>query len=227
MIVHTMTMQEINKEIEKDYPEIYNYCNRSLQHYEKKYKKNKVSKSKLTRYNSKNGNEWICVFYPYENSFTFSIGVFIPQAKSYMIGFLFQNIKYDGKLLVYFTKHFFDRYKERMKLSNDRYEIFKTFFVNDTLLLSTRKFPIDIDNFKVAYKSKNGLLLGDIYNKIPASIIRTFISKEMVKSGQIDNELIQQELIDTTYNIIKDEYDIVDKTLVEDNFVKILKELSW
>ncbi|MFC2125552.1 hypothetical protein ACFLU5_12140 [Bacteroidota bacterium] len=133
-----MSRREMLGELKKDYPEVMDYIMKASDNYEPKFKKGKLRKPLLRMYTTENRNDWLCVIYWDGEEMRYSLGILAPdqETNSYQFGYV---VGYHEIMVLFFTKHFFDRYAERLGLTTDRDQTIKEFMVNDGYFAEVKK----------------------------------------------------------------------------------------
>jgi hypothetical protein len=190
MLLHTMTIEEMHREMNKDVPWIDTKFVKLLALHNRKFKKRKnVNYKKFFWAKSPyTGNRWLLLSFcihscPYYASFTTFES---PQGLT-----LLHHL--DEKDYVYkFSPHFLTRYKERLRLkvSTSR-ELIETFVLannyyyhmpqssNDAKLERAEELP-----YNILLIMEQGLGLGVCYPKDKLMMVKTFVSNSMIHNQQ-------------------------------------------
>ncbi len=182
MLVPSMTLAEIKKEIDKDFPIVRNkgiYVQRKLLH---EYKpKGGETIVKYFDYVSKYKNNWIIRFgLNKKNTFSNHITYYYGDK-----GLLAIAPVDNGALLTFHTTHFFKRFNERLNLNltlpkdiirkfmneNDRYEVHQL-----------EEYSRGV--FSIFVAARNGYILGTHDKNLRIIRMNTFITFEMLKCDQ-------------------------------------------
>jgi predicted glutamine amidotransferase len=122
-----------------------------------------------------------------------------------------------GEKMIYFTKHFFERYDQRKNLNLDSRTKIMTAFLDDN---STMAIQFDATENKnspeVFAQMKHGVGLGRFHQKLNLIELRTFISNEMLKGDQVE---ISKSLSDTFNLPIELNGQIIQKPVVNPEYL--------
>ncbi|MFC2126486.1 hypothetical protein ACFLU5_16980 [Bacteroidota bacterium] len=225
-----MTKKEINAEIDSDLPEVKKYIDSATDHYDKRFRKRKITKPVMRNYYTSNRNHWLVVMFWHNDTTQIGFGVYVPEKEKnrYLFAFITRDIENERASVTYLTKHFFDRYSERRNLDLDRDNTIREFIVQDGFFTDVDRHEIDEYVGGITCKSRNGILLGYWDGNIPATIINTFVSKEMVFEGQIPDgdetaEFITKQYVDLNIT----EIDPIKRKWNSEDYLKFVENLDW
>jgi hypothetical protein len=203
MLVPSMTIDEIRKEIARDLPILKSKVDH-LEH-------------KLRRATRPHGNDKVVRFYDYvskyKNNWIFRIVVMRRQMEATLLVYYYTNIGLVGIItavnddfLVYHTSHFFKRYNERLGLSlKTPNEIMKAFINECYEFAANRMKKLSPGIYHVFCASNTGYCLGVENEDKHFIIMNTFISQQMLKGNQLplaerlnkEMEMIDKNCLDT------------------------------
>jgi hypothetical protein len=180
MLLPNMSMKEIRKEIEEELPILRRrteYVATGLK-YSRNVKSN-VALAGTFNYCSEFQNTWYVRLELYKSSYRYSFMAAHPTRKGLCAISPLNNTGW----LLYFTKHCFYRYDERLKLGLPDTEARIKAFMNQEQDFSI--CPERWGHFDLYCVVSNGLILGraDKTNRIFS--MNTYITKDMIRSGQI------------------------------------------
>lgn len=187
MIVPSMSLTEIHKELTRD----YDYCLARIKRDMNQYRRSIIKSSKFPmqfkpiEYVSPSRNHFIILIdaksKKQANTPFFCIVGYYLRPEGIYAALLIPKIG-GGKRIILYPPHFFERYKQRY-LNEDvcTLDAIKTYFkVNSTNIIEFG------ENNKFRGSCYQGLILGEkLCDDI--LIIKTFVSKEMLKGEQIEN----------------------------------------
>lgn len=196
MIVPSMTYQEIRKELIADFPIAYKKSEYVLQDIEKMMRKQKL-KTHLHVYDyvSRNKNKWIIhIDVGKKDVARFFMTYFYVENKIAAVGVI------DGKQLLYFTTHFFKRYKERLKLDIAVPEDILRHYVKHSSHYVVDYLGLVNENVvKVFISAKQGVILGNLHRDIGFCKMNTFITHDMLKEDQVERKSQMKEMLNKYY----------------------------
>jgi hypothetical protein len=190
MIVPSMSYIEIRKEVENDIVFVKKKSIHVIAELEKKMKKNKLKTiTHIYDYNSPNKNKWIVKI---------EIGL-KNVASSFLTYFYIDNkiaaiqvVK--ARYLLYYTTHFFKRYKERMKLDIAKpEELIRKYFSDSTNFVHQLLGVTENYLLKMFILCKHGAILGNIHTESSICKMNTFITTDMLKTEQVEMEKEMEE----------------------------------
>jgi hypothetical protein len=182
MLVPSMTLQEIRKEINKDFPILFRKTIYVLQKLEKQLQKAEKKKGFTAFYNycSKYKNQWIYRLNITKKQSLSTCMLLYHNGRGHIAIATTQNLN-----LIYHTPHFFERYNERLQLGlKTQNEIYQS-YMNET---PTYKFQnleeISPGIFTMFCVIDSGIILG-IHNE-PLKMIKanTFLTHDMLRKDQ-------------------------------------------
>lgn len=184
MILPTMTLEEIRKEIEKDFPILYRKMNYVANDLKKKLSKDTKRKGfiEFFDYYSKYKNHWIYKIEITKTTF-FNLAMLLYHDDK---GFAGISVTHEMNI-IYHTGHFFKRYNERRKLGlNSTTDIVKAFLTENTICQFNELEEIEPGIFKTFCIIPTGIMLG-IFNR-PIMLIKanTFLTNDMLFKNQIE-----------------------------------------
>lgn len=184
MILDTMTLEELTKEIKTDFKEVNGRWN----NYKQKFKRLAHKRTVFpwfweTKIKTRRFNEWYISYYAETKK-----EVDIVRAK-FLLMFTYKSQLWAGTVIddraLIFPSHFFERYKERyMKIHKDNpilsgKDIMMLFFIlNDNCCYFTSEKEENIRGF-----CNDGIFLGDWIGD-EGGIVKTFLSRQEMKINQ-------------------------------------------
>jgi len=197
MIVSSMTYAEIRKEVQNDIVLVFKKSTHVIAELERKMRREKLKKHiHVYDYNSKNKNKWIVKI---------DMG---PKdvARTFMMYFYVDNKivavqVVDSAYLLYYTTHFFKRYKERLMLDIvNPEEIVRNYLASSSNFVPKVLEIVDDKIMKMYIVGKQGTILGTLHTKSGICKMNTFLSPEMLKTDQVEMEKEMKERL-TKYNL--------------------------
>ena len=147
-------------------------------------------------YTSKNKNKWIV-----------KIDIGRKDTASTFITYLYIDNRIvavqliDAPFILYYTSHFFKRFKERLKLDIIKPEdIIKKYIWDSTCFYPKVLEKLDDEHLKIYIICEQGTILGTLHTKSGICKMNTFLSPDMLKTDQIEMEKEMKERL-TKYNI--------------------------
>ena len=191
MIVPSMTLEEIRKEIEKDYPILYRKLGYMSEDMRKKLSKQQLLNGYETffDYRSKYKNQWvnrICVFKPHVN---------IQCMLVYHNGKGHVGIVVTAKRnLIYHTGHFFSRFNERKNLGLVTFHDIICHYLTESNAIDIQEMEeVAPGVFTMFAVVPSGIIMGTVHR--PFSLIKanTFLSHEMLNHRQTELKNLVKE----------------------------------
>lgn len=189
-----MTLEEIRKEINKDFPILH----RKVSYVEHDLKK-KLSKKQLddgiTRfydYKSKFKNQWIYRIHLQKKEREATAMLHFFDGKGYCAISVT-----DDFFMIYHTGHFFKRYNERLKLNLVQPKDIITAFMNDNMVYEFSPYSEPLPGiFCVFGKVDSGTVLGTMNEKLSIVKVNTFLPNDILNDKQKDlvRQLSEAEL---------------------------------
>lgn len=199
MLVPAMTLEEIRKEVLKEFPILQRkagYVGKE----EYKYKKHSKVKDFIKTYDyvSKYKNNWICtVQYTNEQWVTAHLALFNgPKGLA--------AIAYDSErdMLHYYTAHFFNRYNERLKLNLIKpTDIIRHYHANNNAIGYAKIGDPTAAIYKFLGKGYTGIVLGTVHNHLRLMKMNTFLAND----GLTENQSKLSEICSPILNKYMDE----------------------
>ena len=192
MLVPSMTLDEIKKEIQQDYEIVNRKTIYLVKEQQKAAKHNNNKVVKYYDYLSKQKNNWL-----------FRIESKKKIASISMLVYYYTNIGLMGILLMpdyntlhLHTSHFFQRFNERLSLNlKTPKEIMCTFLEECWQFMEHGKEEVSPGVFKIFALTERGYCLGYTLTDKNISIMNTFLSHEMLKGDQLElAERLNEEL---------------------------------
>jgi hypothetical protein len=197
MIVSSMTYDEIRKEIQNDVELVYKKSTHVITELERKMRREKLKKHlHVYEYNSKNKNKWIVKI---------DIG---PKdvGRTFMTHFYVDNKivavqVIDSPFLLYYTAHFFKRYRERLTLEIAKpEELIRHYLTGSSHFVPKILEKVDNNLLKMYIVGKQGTILGTLHVNTGICKMNTFLSPSMLKSDQVEMEKEMKERLNK-YNL--------------------------
>lgn len=182
MIVNTMTPQEKYKEIENDYPALYERLAKERDRTRRAFLKATLFPiSHLVQWKSGLNNLWTAFIVARTRSDRKDPG-FVTYIKyeTVGIGALSVRIFKNEQFCFDFRPHFFKRYRERFLIPNGIENLsideqVRHFFLNCGMF----QFDLTQDSGKIVIYIDNGVLLGDIDTKLRYVYVKTYVSSDL------------------------------------------------
>jgi hypothetical protein len=235
MLVHTMTPEELSKEILRDYGNITHFKLPLLaEEYDRERKKKKIRHEKqypiFKEITSDTNNKWIILFNKMASAPRYrglkDLSLVFLCYMSTANGFRYFKVLFDGGITIY-NQHFFQRYNLRMELELiNHLDIIKDYFIHNGntvyKVLDTLNERNEEDNVPIIGISIDGYSLGVMNKKNNWIISRTFITKDQAYIDQEEDEaetllLIQKQL----ENFIANNEDDIEILKLKDIFAGI------
>lgn len=194
MLVPSMTLEEMRKDLEKDFPIV---CRKGQYVYEKLLKQLAPRRDeeyyRTFDYYSKHKNTWIFSLIVSKKKPSVHAMVYF-YGKRGLTGI--RKSVSDGSM-AYYTAHFFKRYNERLNLG--------FVFPEDIIRAYLKENPVYNTNlleefkpglYKIFSSTKSGILLGTYDKHIQFLKINTFISRDMLKGDQVARDMQLKKQLD-------------------------------
>ncbi len=183
MLVPSMTLEEIRREVEKDYPILLRKTSYVLIKIAKRLSIAQKEKGfvQFFEFCSKYRNHWIYrTIITKKQSFVSSLLLY-HNGRGHVAIAVTQH-----RDIIYYTAHFFKRYNERRKLNlktND--EIYHT-FLNENIFFKFEKLQeVEPGIFKIFCVIDSGIVLGMYNSHLHIVKANTFISHDMLRKDQL------------------------------------------
>jgi hypothetical protein len=184
MILPTMTLAEIRKEIERD----YFILTRKMNYFDHDIKK-KLGKAlkkqdyiKSFDYYSKYKNHWIYTVFITKKKSNFSSLMLYHNGKGHAGIAITPDL-----LIVYHTGHFFERYNERGKLGLKTLEdIMRAYLLENNLIEYREVEDVAPGISKVFCIISSGIILGILNKQLRFIKANTFLTNDMLHKNQIE-----------------------------------------
>jgi hypothetical protein len=190
MIVSSMTYIEIRKEVQNDLVSVIKKSKYVEAELEKKMKRNKLKTiTHIYDYCSPNKNNWIVKMEIGKKKVSRDfVTYFYIDDKIVAVQVL------DIPYILYYTSHFFKRYKERLKLDIIKPEEIIRKYLNDSTNFVPKVLEI-VDNnlLKMYIVCNQGTILGTLHTDTFICKMNTFLSSEMLKTDQVEMEKEMKE----------------------------------
>ena len=184
MIVPSMTLEEIRKEIIKDFPILFRKVGYVEHDLKKRLTKKQIDDgfTKFYDYNSKYKNQWI-----------YRIRFCKKEVETTVMLHFFDGKGYGGIsvtsdfVIVYQTGHFFKRYNERLKLNLIHLKDIMIAFMNENMVYEFSPYSEPLPGiFSVFGKVKSGTVFGTLNEKLRIIKVNTFLPNDMLNQKQKD-----------------------------------------
>ena len=194
MLIPTMTVEEVRKEIEKDAPILMRKANYVAVDLAKSLSKPQRIKGHVAfyEYTSKYKNKWMYRIEIAKKQNIISCMMLYHNGKGH-VGIAVSLLK--G--IIYHTGHFFQRYNERSNLHlKSLDEIMRSYMDHTTRFDFQPLDEIAPGIRKVFCRIEPGVILGTINHHLNLIKANTFLSREMLRGDQIElhNQLMSEEL---------------------------------
>jgi hypothetical protein len=194
MLVPNMTLDEIRKEIEKDFPILHRKMGYVADDLKKKLKKPDIIKGfvKFDYYLSKYKNRWL-----YQ--------IHITKKTTHLIALLIcRNTKghacismLPNNVLCFQTGHFFERYNERQNLCLKEFDDIVKHYLSATHRLEYEMLEeISPEVYTMFGTIDSGVVLGTFNYNVNLIKINTFLTNEMLNSNQKELKIMLKEALD-------------------------------
>jgi len=195
MITERMTALEIQKEMLADLENVLNYGESKLAKFRRiVIKANKFPVFAYSMFTSKRKNKWIILLKAYNkkdiNAFVKSTAVSYYNSNHGYYAAALNNISIN-----IYTPHFFSRYAERKKIDLHGVNLMLHYFRNNGNIGYSEKevtLPDGSKQIVVEGTTEEGIVLG-LLKENDIILAKTFITKEMVKGGQIETLTINEK----------------------------------
>jgi hypothetical protein len=186
MLVPSMTLEEVRREIDKDFPILFRkagYVGKKMERYHRP-KRDEVLTGFFDYY-SKYKNNWLCrIELTRKNILTYCMAYYYAEKGLAAIGLLNES-----DWLMYFSSHFFKRYNERLKLNivmpND---LLKTYMNDQKDYVFKKLAQVSEDLWTTFCISDKGIILGMANTRLKFYKMNTFLSRDMLKGTQVEME---------------------------------------
>jgi hypothetical protein len=203
MLVPAMNIEEIRKELNKDFPVL----NRKMVYVAHKLLKTiKPARDKIiTRvsdYFSGNKNKWLYRLSISQKKQECFLLIYYYNAKGISAFSKINNTDY----LLHFTSHFFDRYNERCHLGlKDKIEIMKVYLSENGIYTFHERQQIANGIFKIYSLTQKGIILGTLDKNLKVYHFNTFIPLNLLskKKFRVVSESIQEIITQLTNGTIQ------------------------
>ncbi|MCG3164623.1 MAG: hypothetical protein POELPBGB_00382 [Bacteroidia bacterium] len=184
MLVPSMNLEEIRKEIDKDFDIV---CRKSVYVMQDLLKENRPLRGnriiKVYDYFSKHKNNWIYKLDLDKKGCLHNYLTYYYNDR----GLAGIEVTPQNKLMLYFTTHYFKRYNERLKLGiTEPKKLLHTFMHNHTAYTFENLGEVSPGIFKIFAYTKNGVALGTWLRDLGYVKMNTFITHEMLKGNQLE-----------------------------------------
>jgi len=186
MLVPAMTLEEIRREVEKDFPIVHrksSYVSNKM----KRIFRDSLRQGNVVRffdYVSKQKNKWI-----YKIELSNKPALITFMAYYYGAKGLNAVMMISDNNMLYFSAHFFNRYNERRKLNLAMpHDIIRS-FMSDNLQFSFKKLEeISAGVYTFFGVTDSGVALGTYYQNANLYKMNTFITSDMLTGNQVAME---------------------------------------
>jgi len=187
MLVPAMTLEEIRREVEKDYPIVHrksSYVSRKLQ----RLLRNAIRENTVVRffdYYSKQKNNWIYKIELNKKLPQITFAVYYYGDKGLTV---IEPIA--SNIMLYCTAHFFNRYNERRNLNLIMPNDIIRSFMNDNVQFTFKRLEeIYPGNYTVFGTTDSGITLGTFNASTNLYKLNTFITRDMLRGDQVEMEV--------------------------------------
>jgi hypothetical protein len=191
MIIPTMTLEEIRKELEKDYPIVLRKMYYIIQDLNKKQSKATLKQGYVHSFDylSKYKNHWLCQVRSGKKKNNYRSMMLYHNGKGHAAISMT-----DEKHIIYHTGHFFERHNERLRLGlNNLNDIIRAYMVEDDIVRFQEMEEIEPGIWKVFGMIESGIILGMFNKPLDLLKINTFVANDMLTKNQkeLTEELIE------------------------------------
>ncbi len=193
MIVPSMNLDELKKEIDKDHAILFRKSVFVGHQLEREYRLKSNERKKISYdYFSKHKNNWVYFFDITKNNTVCSFMIYYYSDRG-LNAFLKLD---DNTSFVFFSAHFFTRYNERLKLNyTSPKQMIHYFISNNTGFIFQKIDMIDNTRYKFFCKFKDGIALGTMDLETKIYKMNTFITQDMLFGDQQDlNDNLNKQL---------------------------------
>ncbi len=185
MLVPSMTMKEIRKEIEKDFPSVIHHASVVQDNLMKNHRQ--LFNRRIVHVGDMVSNQ--------KNNWIYKIVLKRKLQTTNFLAYYFNDIGLSaveatvGPYMLFFTTHFFKRYNERLKLNLvNPYDILHHYMKWHSVYQFKTVKKITENLVEVFGVNEQGALLGTLDTELNFYKINTFITNEMLKGEQMEEE---------------------------------------
>jgi hypothetical protein len=193
MILPGMTLEEIRKEINKDFPILYRKMNYVQEDLDKKYSKSqkKEGYDEYFEYNSKYKNKYIYrIFRKHKKTERQSMLIYHNG-----IGHVGISVTFEMHI-IYYTVHFFKRYNERRNLGFTLHtDIVRNLLSENNQIAFNEIDEIAPDIFTIYGYIESGMILGIYNSKLDLVKLNTYLTTEMLNKNQNNRIAYLKEIL--------------------------------
>jgi hypothetical protein len=184
MLVPNMSVEEIRKEVLKDYP----ILQRKMNYHSLDIKK-KLSTATLKQgyvqffdYTSKYKNHWIYKIICYKKEYDIMAMLVYHNGKGHV------GIEVaDDNSIIYHTGHFFLRYNERRQLGLCNFNDIVKAYLNENFMYHLQMLDkLTPDIYTFFGRTQTGVIMGTINKKTSFAKINTFLTNESLNKNQLE-----------------------------------------
>jgi hypothetical protein len=211
MIVPSMTLEEIRKEIDKEFPILYRKVGYVIHDLKKQLHKKQLDEgfTKCFDYTSKFKNQWIYRIHLHKKEVEKAAMVLFFDGK----GICGIAIAADYSL-IYHTGHFFRRYNERLNLNLVHTKDIMVAYMKENMVYAFKAYKQAAPGIYLVFgQVESGTVLGTLNEKLRIVKVNTFLPNDMLNNRQKDyaEKLKNAEAVDfdgfseAARNIMKNE----------------------
>ncbi len=193
MIVPSMTLEEIRKEIEKDYPILHRKATYVAHDLIRELSKAQKEKAGIYffDYYSKYKNHWIYKIEITKKQTFYTYVLLYHNGRGYMA--LFVAMKYEKEIdpermiIIFHTGHFFDRYNERLKLGLKTIREIIPIYMNENNKYDIKELEeIEPGVVTMFCLIESGAVLGTYNRHLKLIKANTFLPLDMLSRNQLE-----------------------------------------
>jgi hypothetical protein len=191
MLVPSMNLAEIRKEIDKDYPIVY----RKMGYVGKALTKSLSPQAKKAgfqvfyEYRSPNKNHWIYRVYGTKKKTMYEGALIYHTGKNLVAITVTAEIK-----IIYHTHHFFERYNQRLNLGLTSFsDLVRHFLGSDIIFIFHELEEIEPNVWSMFCLIPKGAILGTYYRKLEIMKANTFVTTDMLHEDQHEMRMFLKE----------------------------------
>jgi hypothetical protein len=196
MIVPTMNKEELAREIFTDFKVVDRKVGYLMADIERRAKKLKRKEyQKVVNYKSLNRNDWI-IFLWYrkkQEPIIHTIVTYRDKGKYHAI-----TVHPSNRTLLFFSSHFLDRYNKRFLQGTLRRnsELILEFVIRNPLIAVVARKMDNEYNLFTEFNDGFGLGYSEEFSNFSFDYMKTFISKDMLHSGQLGDASITSNILE-------------------------------
>jgi len=204
MLVPSMTLAEIRKEIDKDFPIVYRKMGYVAEELKKKLSKEakRDGVEVYYDYKSKYKNNWLLRMEGNKKKISYEATLIYHTGKNLVA----ISVTCESKM-IYYTRHFFDRYNERLGLGLSTFnDILRRYLSTVPLFRFTEIEEIEPGVWTMFCIIPGGAILGTFYRNLALMKANTFVTTDMLHEDQHDRRMYLRDLY-KEYDLPSEKFD--------------------